>query len=47
MSSFYVPMAGHPDHEPMLLELRRLFDELQTDGTVRIAYATEVYSGRV
>ncbi len=47
LSSSYAPAAGHPDHEPMLRDLRRLFDEFQQDGRVRFEYDTELYFGHV
>lgn len=47
LSSSYAPAAGHPRHEPMLLELSRLFREHQSSGTVRFEYDTELYFGRL
>lgn len=47
LSASYVPLAGHPSHGPMLAELRRVFDEHQQDGRVRIEYDTDVYYGRL
>ena len=47
LSASYVPLAGHPSHEPMLAELRRVFDAHQQDGQVRIEYDTDVYYGRL
>lgn len=47
LSSSYTPRPGHPDHEPMLAELRRIFDEHQEDGRVRLVYDTELYLGRL
>lgn len=46
LSASYVPLAGHPSHEPMLAELRRVFDAHQQDGRVRVEYDTDVYYGR-
>jgi SAM-dependent methyltransferase len=45
LSSSYTPPPGHPDHEPMLAELRRLFDRHQQDGQVRLEYDTELHLG--
>jgi SAM-dependent methyltransferase len=45
LSSSYTPTLGHPMHEPMLGELRRIFDRHQTNGTVDFEYATEIYVG--
>lgn len=47
LSASYVPLAGHPSHEPMLAELRRVFDAHQQNGRVRIEYDTDVYYGRL
>jgi len=47
LSSSYTPASGHPDREPMLRDLRAIFDANQRDGTVRMAYDTEVYYGSV
>jgi SAM-dependent methyltransferase len=47
LSSSYAPPAGHPRHEPMLAELRRLFDRHQRDGRVVFEYDTQVYWGRL
>lgn len=54
LSSSYAPPVGHPRHEPMLVALRKLFDENATPDstsenptmpTVRFEYDTEVYFG--
>ena len=47
LSSSYAPPAGHPRHEPMLAELRRIFDAHQQDGAVAFEYDTQVYWGRL
>jgi SAM-dependent methyltransferase len=47
LSSSYVPAAGHPNHEPMLRQLERVFRAHASDGEVRFEYDTEVYFGRV
>jgi len=46
LSSSYAPAAGHPNHEPMLADLRRIFDAHHVNGQVRFEYETEVYVGR-
>jgi SAM-dependent methyltransferase len=48
LSSSYAPAAGHPNHAPMLAELRRIFDEHMdaASGRVRFEYATHVYYGQ-
>jgi len=45
LSSSYVPAAGQPGHEPMLEELRRIFDEHQHEGRVRLDYDTRLHLG--
>lgn len=46
LSSSYAPAAGHPSHEPMLAELRRIFDAHQRDGQVSFLYDTEIVIGK-
>lgn len=46
-SSSYAPPPGHPQFEPMMKELRRLFDAHQQGGVVRMMYRTRVYSGKL
>jgi len=45
LSSSYAPAEGHPNHEPMLRELRRIFDRFEQNGTVPFDYDTDVYWG--
>ena len=47
LSSSYTPQPGHPNHEPMLRELRRSFDVHQAQGRVSFEYDTRVYYGRL
>ena len=47
LSSSYAPPPGHPRHEPMLAELRRIFDRHQDAGQVAFDYDTVVYWGRL
>jgi SAM-dependent methyltransferase len=47
LSASYVPLAGHPDHEPMFAALRRAFDAHRQGGTVSIEYEAVVYYGRL
>ncbi|RKP48010.1 class I SAM-dependent methyltransferase [Cohnella endophytica] len=47
LSSSYSPEPGHPNYEPMMKELRELFDRNEQDGTVSFDYVTEVYWGEV
>lgn len=43
MSSSYAPLANDARHEPMMAELRRIFDTHQKDGLVAFEYKTRVY----
>lgn len=47
LSSSYTPQPGHPDYEPMLADLRAIFEEYQTEGKVAFEYVTEVYYGHL
>jgi SAM-dependent methyltransferase len=47
MSSSYAPEPGHPLHEPMLRDLRAIFECHQADGHVTFDYDTLVYFGRL
>lgn len=46
-SSSYAPAPGHPQFEPMMKELRRIFDVHQADCKVRMEYRTRVYTGKL
>lgn len=47
LSSSYTPPVGHPAHEPMLSELRRIFETYQRGGTVLMEYDTNLYFGQL
>lgn len=47
LSSSYTPPPGHSNHEPMLVELKRLFDAHQHEGRVRFEYTTHIFYGQV
>jgi len=47
LSSSYTPPPGHQNHEPMLTELRRLFDLHNIADKVRFEYETHMYYGRL
>lgn len=47
LSSSYAPAPGTPGHEPLLHELRKLFDAHQQDGQVAFDYDTLLYYGRL
>lgn len=45
LSSSYTPAPSHPNHQPMLRELDRIFDRHAESGEVCFEYDTEVYFG--
>ena len=47
LSSSYAPEAGHPNHEPMLAELERIFQAHQDAGRVVFEYETQMYYGQL
>jgi ubiquinone/menaquinone biosynthesis C-methylase UbiE len=47
LSSSYAPERGEPSCAPMLADLRRIFDECQENGLVRMEYDTNLYFGRL
>jgi hypothetical protein len=47
LSSSYTPQAGHPNYEPVLAELRAIFEAHQVDGLVPLEYDTKLYYGRL
>ncbi|MGC2476276.1 MAG: class I SAM-dependent methyltransferase [Candidatus Sulfotelmatobacter sp.] len=47
LSSSYAPGPGHPKHEPMLRELRQIFDRQAENGRVSFDYKTRVYFGKL
>lgn len=47
LSSSYTPPVGHPAHEPMLSELRRIFETYQRRGAVLMEYDTNLYFGQL
>ena len=46
-SSSYVPPPGHPDHAPMLAELKAIFARTSRNGVVTFEYDTLLYFGRL
>jgi hypothetical protein len=46
LSSSYTPPQGHPQHQPMLAALEKLFATHAKDGEVRFEYLTHVYYGQ-
>jgi SAM-dependent methyltransferase len=47
LSSSYTPQPDHPNYEPMLRELRRIFDEHESSGQVLFEYSTRVFYGQL
>jgi len=47
LSSSYVPAAGEPRHDPMLVRLEEIFAAHAVEGRVQFLYDTEVHSGRL
>jgi SAM-dependent methyltransferase len=47
LSSSYAPGPEHPQYEPMLRELRRIFDLHAVAGRAAFDYKTRVYFGRL
>jgi len=47
LSSSYAPQAGDAGHEPMLEDLRRIFEKYQSGGRVRMRYDTNIYFGKL
>jgi SAM-dependent methyltransferase len=47
LSSSYAPGPEHPQHAPMLRELRRLFDASAIDGLATFEYKTRMYFGHL
>jgi SAM-dependent methyltransferase len=47
LSSSYAPGPGHPNHAPMVRELRRIFELHQQGGQVSIEYVTRIFYGQL
>lgn len=47
LSSSYTPGPDHANYQPMLRELRRIFDQHQQHGRVLLQYETRVFYGRL
>jgi len=47
LSSSYAPSSGHANHEPMLRNLRQIFDQHQKNGRVAFEYDTKLYYGQI
>jgi SAM-dependent methyltransferase len=46
VSSSYSPEPGHPNYEPMIEELKMIFQSYQKNGKVTVEYETLVYFGQ-
>ena len=46
-SSSYAPLEGHVNFAPMIDALRRIFENHQQQGCVRLEYRTHIYFGRL
>jgi len=47
LSSSYMPLPGHPNYQPAIEELKRVFAEHQVNGHVTMDHDTRVYYGRL
>jgi SAM-dependent methyltransferase len=47
LSTSYVPMPGQANHDAVMDELRRIFDEHQRDGRIVLDQETEVFWGHL
>ncbi|MCP4359928.1 MAG: class I SAM-dependent methyltransferase [Chloroflexi bacterium] len=46
LSSSVTPLPGHANYEPLLAELRQVFDRYQMDGRVTFPYVTQLFFRR-
>jgi ubiquinone/menaquinone biosynthesis C-methylase UbiE len=46
-SSSYMPTPGQPTFQPMMDDLRRIFDAYNKDARVRLEYTTRIYLGQL
>lgn len=47
LSSSYTPEEGHPNYQPMLYELERIFHAYERGGEVAFEYDTKIYFGQL
>lgn len=47
LSASYAPQPGDPNYDPMIAELRQVFEANRTRGQVAFDYDTEVYYGQL
>lgn len=46
LSSSYAPLAGHPNHDPMMQELQRIFRAHAQNSMVEFEYTTRMFYGK-
>jgi SAM-dependent methyltransferase len=46
LSSSYAPNEGQANYQPMLEDLKNIFDKYKKNGAISFEYATEVYAGK-
>ena len=47
LSSSYAPLEGHPNYEPMMRELERIFRAHARGGKIEFEYTTRVFYGKL
>lgn len=47
LSSSYAPQRGDPSFEPMIADLKQVFEKHQRGGRVRMEYDTNIYFGKL
>jgi hypothetical protein len=47
LSSSYAPQQGDANCAPMLADLRRIFDQHEQNGRVRMEYDTKIFFGKL
>lgn len=47
LSSSMSPLAGEPNHEPMLAALKQLFADYEVNGRVTLLYSTDLYFNKI
>ena len=47
LSSSYVPKESHPNYLPMVIRLNEIFNDLHSEGKVKMKYKTQLYYGKL
>ncbi len=47
LSSSYTPEPGHPNHEPLMAELSKIYQAHEINGQITLRYVTRMYYGRL